>query len=304
MPEILSIVPPRARAGQLIQINGAGFDPFGESTIEIGGVSVQDVVSRTETTIVCLIPEGVASNYWVDVVVFGPTQVPVSSRLWSQATGVELLSGEGVIAQIPGLAERQDLTRTSNPATPMAAYYMQLVSLWHYLHIDLMPESGDMIVSDDDGAIGLAHGSIGEQLENSGGSLGWGKFEVATLAWSERILAGNNDLGAMVPWGNPGVTQAGTVGMPLPILGNVLSRVSWYVQSSVGADTLDRVRVFAPDLVYDSGTGLGITQGSTFQFSGTENVLSPNFCLMEVCKIGTEGVMQVLAYMRIRDERP
>lgn len=70
-PHIAGLSPPEGRVGASVTISGAGFGPTGAgSYISFGGVPVTNIVSWSDGSIVCLVPQGAAGA--IDVVVVTP----------------------------------------------------------------------------------------------------------------------------------------------------------------------------------------------------------------------------------------
>lgn len=302
MVQINEVVPSRFRAGDLIAIQGFGFSPtFGQNSVAIDGIP-EPIASESETEISILVPAGVSTDRYVTIQVF--RNDTLDNAFWQSWSSAELNDMRSLAVrapgQIPGTTEAADPVRVED--VPQAQDYERLMTALEFLLVEVLEDAGDMFGSDGSGLVkipvvaswgnGLA---LRTDLTEPAGVdfIAISSFQRVTFGYGKQTASGNTALEEAVPNHDGSIVSALSPAHWSPITGTV-RRVAVLAAELTGADTLDQVTIeVAGSQVYDSTTGLGLTQGQVHVASLNQSVTSGQTVELLVKKLGTEGRMIV-----------
>ena len=300
MVQIVDIVPRRFRPGQRIAIQGFAFAPnFGDNIVTVAGLSTI-IEAESETEIEIDVPGGAPQDEFVAVQVQrSDTWANDAASYFCKGPLSDLRDGTLLVpGQAPGADEAPELL-VAIPDIPQAKDYEGMATLAEYLLREVLTTAGDLFASDGVAAMQrFARGAAGQVLgANAAAALGlaWGAAPAPrqALSWAKLINAGAGNNGAMVANGdstNPSIVdgehaagQAGTV-----------DRIAVLVQIASGTDTLDQVTLAQNGVVvYNSGAGLGFTQGQSHIAVPAIVVVATDRLELRAFKLGTSGIMRL-----------
>lgn len=267
---ITQVLDGRGREGDLFVVIGTGFSATpGANLVTVDGVQAT-VLLDTTTGILAVMPALTNRDRYVAVVVQfedGTLDNDVH-RYWSKPTLAEMQT-VSVPGQVPGPNERVDRAQAD---VAEAKDYEGAVTLAEYLLREVLTTRGDLFARDSGGIARLPVGGGGNALgarstEPTG--LEWTRTERGlTLLWARSVVAGETTLLAMVANGDQ-LTTSTSIGEHGAPFDGIIEAIWCFVNDTGGGDTLDQVTVERNgSTVYNSGTGLGLTQNQSHRVTG------------------------------------
>lgn len=302
---VLSVSPPRARAGDNVIITGTGFSPrAGQNRVRVSGTNAA-IVAESSTSITFTVPSipfSIVTDILVDVVAENFTSNhTANSYLWIKPATADL-AGYRVAATVPDLAEDPNL---EDPPTADGQDFERLLTLIDFPTLDVLPVAGDVAARDATGLAAVTGGHDGQVLHVDPAAptvVAWAWETDLVIPYGRSIVAnpGGGGVALAVAHGSQNATLSSTNSRGFVDLAGRI-RTVWVLAKNAGAtDHITLIRILKNGAQVHTSGAIALAGDDAYTADVDIAVAAGDYLEIEATKAGTTDPVKIVGGLRIR----